>query len=72
MPGSDTSFEGSIPVLYHRHLAPLLFEPYAIDIAMRIAALAPPLLLETAAGTGSSPVSSNGCSAGGPPSRLRT
>lgn len=52
MPGSDTSFEGSIPVLYQRHLAPLLFEPYAVDIAMRIAALAPPRLLETAAGTG--------------------
>lgn len=52
MPSSDAAFEGSIPVLYDRYLTPLLFEPYAVDIAKRIAPLAPRRLLETAAGTG--------------------
>lgn len=52
MPRSDAAFEGSIPVLYERYLSPLLFEPYAVDIAQRIAPLAPRRLLETAAGTG--------------------
>lgn len=52
MPSSDSAFEGSIPVLYERYLTPLLFEPYAVDIAKRIAPLAPGRLLETAAGTG--------------------
>lgn len=35
MPSSDAAFEGSIPVLYDRYLTPLLFEPYAVDIAKR-------------------------------------
>ncbi|MEL4318719.1 methyltransferase domain-containing protein [Leifsonia sp. YIM 134122] len=52
MPRSDAAFEGSIPVLYERYLSPLLFEPYAVDIAQRIEPLAPRRLLETAAGTG--------------------
>jgi len=52
MPSSDAAFEGSIPVVYERYLAPLFFEPYAVDIAKRIAPLAPRRLLETAAGTG--------------------
>lgn len=52
MPSSDAAFAGSIPVLYERYLTPLLFQPYAVDIAKRIAPLAPRRLLETAAGTG--------------------
>jgi ubiquinone/menaquinone biosynthesis C-methylase UbiE len=52
MPSSDAAFEGSIPVVYERYLSPLLFQPYAVDIAQRIAPLAPRRLLETAAGTG--------------------
>lgn len=52
MTASDTVFAGSIPALYHDHLGPLLFEPYAEDLARRAAALGPGRILETAAGTG--------------------
>jgi len=52
MTASDTVFAGSIPALYHRLLGPLLFEPYAWDLAKRAGALAPARILETAAGTG--------------------
>ena len=51
-PATDTAFSGSIPALYHNCLGPLLFEPYAIDLAGRIADLNPSRILETAAGTG--------------------
>lgn len=49
---SDATFAGSIPELYDTHLVPLIFEPYAVDIAKRAAALSPGRVLETAAGTG--------------------
>jgi ubiquinone/menaquinone biosynthesis C-methylase UbiE len=52
MQSSDAEFSGSIPALYDRCLGPLLFEPYARDIAERVAAIAPRRILETAAGTG--------------------
>ena len=52
MTATDTVFAGSIPALYDRLLGPLLFAPYAEDIARRAAALAPGRILETAAGTG--------------------
>jgi ubiquinone/menaquinone biosynthesis C-methylase UbiE len=48
----DTVFSGSIPSLYDRYLGPLIFEPYAEDLASRLAALQPARVLETAAGTG--------------------
>jgi ubiquinone/menaquinone biosynthesis C-methylase UbiE len=48
----DTVFSGSIPSLYDRYLGPLIFEPYAEDLAGRLAALGPARVLETAAGTG--------------------
>lgn len=48
----DKVFSGSIPGLYDRYLGPMLFEPYAADIASRLAALNKGRLLETAAGTG--------------------
>ena len=51
-PRSDAMFAGSIPELYDTHLVPLIFEPYALDLARRAAALAPGRVLETAAGTG--------------------
>jgi SAM-dependent methyltransferase len=51
-PGSDTAFAGSIPELYDTHLVPLIFQPYADDLAGRVAALHPQRVLETAAGTG--------------------
>jgi SAM-dependent methyltransferase len=50
--GTDAIFAGSIPALYDRCLGPLLFVPYARDLAARAAALRPRRILETAAGTG--------------------
>ena len=51
-PGSDSLFTGSIPELYEQLLVPLIFEPYADDLARRVAELQPLRVLETAAGTG--------------------
>ncbi len=48
----DTNFTGSIPELYEQLLVPLIFEPYAIDLAQRAAELEPASVLEIAAGTG--------------------
>ncbi|MGZ3183651.1 MAG: methyltransferase domain-containing protein [Telluria sp.] len=48
----DTAFVGSIPELYERYMVPMIFAPYAQDLAGRIAALKPQDVLETAAGTG--------------------
>ena len=52
MASNDTVFAGSIPALYDRHLGPMLFRPYAEEVAGRFADLKSGLLLETAAGTG--------------------
>ena len=52
MVGSDKVFAGSVPELYERFLVPLIFQPYARELAARAAALAPRRVLETAAGTG--------------------
>jgi SAM-dependent methyltransferase len=52
MTASDTVFAGSIPALYDRCLGPMLFEPYARDVAKRALSFAPGDVLETAAGTG--------------------
>ncbi len=52
MLATDKVFAGSIPENYDRHMVPLIFEPYAADLAQRAAALAPGAVLETAAGTG--------------------
>jgi SAM-dependent methyltransferase len=48
----DSSFTGSIPETYERAMVPLLFTPYAIDMARRIAQRRPARILEVAAGTG--------------------
>jgi predicted methyltransferase len=48
----DTVFAGSIPTIYDSYLGPLIFEPYAQDLASRLSALNPESVLETAAGTG--------------------
>ena len=48
----DAAFSGSVPEAYDRYLVPLLFEPYAEDLARRAARLAPGNILEIAAGTG--------------------
>jgi ubiquinone/menaquinone biosynthesis C-methylase UbiE len=52
MVATDKQFVGSIPEIYDRFLVPLIFEPYAAELAGRVAALAPGELLETATGTG--------------------
>jgi len=52
MVATDKVFAGSVPEIYDRFLVPLIFEPYARDLADRIAAAAPQQVLETAAGTG--------------------
>jgi ubiquinone/menaquinone biosynthesis C-methylase UbiE len=52
MVATDKLFAGSIPEIYDRFLVPLIFEPYALDLAERVAATSPRLMLETAAGTG--------------------
>ena len=51
-PSSDKVFAGSIPKLYDTYLVPLIFEPYAADLAKRLARLRPARVLEIAAGTG--------------------
>jgi ubiquinone/menaquinone biosynthesis C-methylase UbiE len=48
----DKLFIGSIPAVYDRYLVPLIFEPYASDLAARVAAKHPRSVLEIAAGTG--------------------
>ena len=52
MKDTDKLFVGSMPALYDRHLGPFIFEPYAEDMAERVARFGPRRLLETAAGTG--------------------
>lgn len=49
---ADKVFAGSIPENYDRYMVPLIFEPYAADIAQRAASLSPSAVLEIAAGTG--------------------
>ncbi len=48
----DQSFAGSIPQFYEQYLVPLIFAPYAKEMATRVAALHPSSVLEVAAGTG--------------------
>jgi SAM-dependent methyltransferase len=52
MPESDKVFAGSIPALYDTHLVPLIFEPYAVDLAKRLSSRRLSRVLEVAAGTG--------------------
>ncbi|MGE5203897.1 MAG: class I SAM-dependent methyltransferase [Acidobacteriota bacterium] len=49
---TDKLFAGSIPENYDRYMVPLIFEPFAADLARRAAALSPSAVLEIAAGTG--------------------
>jgi ubiquinone/menaquinone biosynthesis C-methylase UbiE len=49
---ADKMFAGSIPEKYDRYMVPLIFEPYAANIARRAASMSPSAVLETAAGTG--------------------
>jgi ubiquinone/menaquinone biosynthesis C-methylase UbiE len=49
---SDAAFGGLIAALYEQRLVPLIFEPYAGDLATRAETLRPGRVLEIAAGTG--------------------
>jgi ubiquinone/menaquinone biosynthesis C-methylase UbiE len=48
----DSKFVGPVPEMYDTFMVPLLFQSYAQDMAARVAALAPEVVLETAAGSG--------------------
>jgi len=48
----DVRFSGSVPANYERYMVPLLFRPYAEQLAARAKAFGPTRILETAAGTG--------------------
>ena len=48
----DTAFTGSVAQSYERYLVPLIFAPYAVDLARRVKQAAPQRVLELAAGTG--------------------
>lgn len=54
MPGPDIDkrFGGAIAAIYDQWLVPLIFEPYAADLARRVASRRPGNVLEIAAGTG--------------------
>lgn len=52
MLGTDKVFAGSVPENYDRYMVPLIFAPYAADLARRAASLSPKAVLETATGTG--------------------
>ncbi len=51
-PPTDALFAGPIPEIYETLLVPLIFAPYAIDLADRLAPRLPARVLEIAAGTG--------------------
>jgi ubiquinone/menaquinone biosynthesis C-methylase UbiE len=48
----ELRFTGSIPAAYDRLMVPLIFKPYADELARRAGDFAPNRILETAAGTG--------------------
>jgi len=52
VPSGDSVFTGAIPRLYETYLVPLIFEPYAADLAERLASRSVTSVLEIAAGTG--------------------
>ena len=52
MRGTSPAFAGSIPDAYDRYLRPLLFDPFAIDLATRLPMLPGMNVLELACGTG--------------------
>ncbi len=51
-PDTDKVFAGSIPRLYDTYLVPLIFGPYAADLAHRLQSRQMAAVLEIAAGTG--------------------
>ncbi len=52
MKDQELRFAGSVPGQYDRLMVPLVFRPYAEELARRACEFQPALILETAAGTG--------------------
>lgn len=52
MSGSDAVFAGTVPEIYDTYLVPLIFAPYATDVARRLKSFAPSRILELACGSG--------------------
>lgn len=52
MEATDKVFAGPVPQIYEQLLVPVIFQPYAEDLAARIATARPARILEIAAGTG--------------------
>ena len=52
MSDGDKVFAGSIPENYDQYLVPLIFQSYAEDMARRVGAQSPKMVLETACGSG--------------------
>ena len=52
MATNDSVFSGSIADVYDRYMVPLVFAPYAQEVARRAGVMMPGHVLETAAGTG--------------------
>jgi ubiquinone/menaquinone biosynthesis C-methylase UbiE len=52
MVATDKIFAGTIPAIYEQYLVPLIFQPYAADLARLVTQLNPQSILEIAAGTG--------------------
>ena len=50
MKDQELRFSGAVPASYDRLMVPLLFRPYAEELARRARALRPRRILETAAG----------------------
>jgi ubiquinone/menaquinone biosynthesis C-methylase UbiE len=51
-PDNDKVFGTSASKVYDAYMVPLIFEPYALDLARRLASTRPTRVLEVAAGTG--------------------
>lgn len=52
MPNVNARYQGTIPEFYHRYLGPVMFEPYATDLARRVGVAGVGSILEIACGTG--------------------
>src|ERR1051325_10942230 len=52
MSDMNRSFAGSMPEFYDRILVPVMFEPFALDLAERLRGMTSGHVLEIAAGTG--------------------
>ena len=52
MSETNARFAGTIPEIYDRYLGPVIFEPYAVDLARRVAPQVGGPVLEVACGTG--------------------